>query len=107
MTFKSAEKLGNMIAVPKEDGAFVAVRGVDFGPKGAQKFALVAKGAGRVEVRLDKPDGLRVATVELPDGPDFKKRAVNLENVPTGVHNLFLVTTGKPELDCWQFAPAK
>lgn len=107
MTFKSAEKLGNMIAVPKEDGAFVAVRGVDFGPKGAQKFALVAKGAGRVEVRLDKPDGLRVATVELPDGPDFKKRAVNLKNVPTGVHDLFLVTTGKPELDCWQFAPAK
>lgn len=107
MTFKSAEKLGNMIAVPKEDGAFVAVRGVDFGPKGAQKFALVAKGAGRVEVRLDKPDGLRVATVELSDGPDFKKRAVNLENVPIGVHDLFLVTTGKPELDCWQFAPAK
>ena len=107
VAFKPAEKPGNMIAVPKESGAFVAVRGVDFGSKGAKRFALRARGKGRVEARLGKPDGTRVAAVEISEGVDFKKLAARLEASATGVHDLFLVMTGAIEFDCWQFVSAK
>lgn len=77
------------------DGAYIKVRSVDFGSRGAKSLtACVAGGGGAaIEVRLDSLDGPLAATASVPDtgGPGRWK----VQQVPVsgakGIHDVFFV----------------
>ncbi len=102
MTFTRLEQPGNLAAKPKEDGAWVAVRGADFGKRSPVRFTYRARGQGRVEVRLDSPDGATVAEGASAPG-DFAAKTVKTKAAATGVRNIFIMLHGKIELDWWTF----
>ena len=108
MAFTRLPQLGNLAAKPKEDGAWVAVRGADFGAKAPAKFTFSARGKGKVEVRLDKPDGTLVASGTVDAGDSFKTFSLKTKAQATGEHAVFVVLAGNMELDWWAFGtPAK
>ena len=108
MAFTRLPQLGNLAAKPKEDGAWVAVRGADFGAKAPTKFTFSARGKGKIEVRLDKPDGTLVASGIVDAGDSFKTFSLKTKAQATGEHAVFVVLAGNMELDWWAFGtPAK
>ncbi len=103
MKFNSfSSQPGNLTVSPKEDGAWVAVRGADFGKKAPAKFTAFARGKGRIEVRLDKPDGKLVAAGKVESG-DFAKSVFRAKEPVIGEHSVFVVLFGTSELDWWIF----
>lgn len=71
-------------------GAWVRFDRVDFGKgdlKAVQVRALSSTG-GPVEIRLDSPDGVLVATVEIPKDSEWRVAPGKLATVPSGVHDL-------------------
>lgn len=58
-------------AKSKADGAWIYVRGADFG-YGASAFTADVKGKGRIEVRLDSISGEAVSFIEF-DNADYAK----------------------------------
>jgi len=84
------------------------VRGADFGTKAPMKFTFSARGKGKVEVRLDKPDGTLVASGTVDAGDSFKTTSIKTKAPATGEHAVFVVLAGNMELDWWAFGtPAK
>ena len=107
MAFTRLPQLGNLAAKPKEDGAWVAVRGADFGAKAPTKFTFSARGKGKIEVRLDKPDGTLVASGTVDAGDSFKTFSLKTKAQATGEHAVFVVLAGNMELDWWTFGTPK
>ena len=103
MAFTRLPQLGNLAAKPKEDGAWVAVRGADFGAKAPAKFTFSARGKGKVEVRLDKPDGTLVASGTVNAACAFKTASLPAKAKATGEHAVFVSLSGDVELDWWTF----
>ena len=95
---------GTMIKALKstEKGTVVCIKGVEF-KKGSSAFAVMAKGKGRIEMRLDSPEAECIAAVEI-DSKDYKGIYDKSAAKPEGVHDVYLVFSDKDiTLDNWQF----
>ena len=79
-----------------DDGKYILVKGVDFG-KGAKSFTASCSSklwGGKIEVRLDAPDGRLAGAVEIPyTGFKYKEFSSSLTDC-CGVHDLYLVFRG-------------
>lgn len=76
--------------------SWVRFNEVDFG-QGAQKSIEVrakAPGGSALEIRLDKPDGPVIGSVEVGRGSDWTISSVDAKSVPAGVHDLFVTQSG-------------
>ena len=103
ISFAPLKEPGNMAAKPKEDGAWIAVRGADFGAKSPAKFTFSARGKGKIEVRLDRPDGSLVASGHVKSPDTFKTASLPAKAKATGEHAVFVLLSGSVELDWWTF----
>ena len=91
-----------------DGGDWAAVGNAAFG-EGASSFKVNAAAAngGRIELRLDSPDGELIGTADITgtDGT-YKEFSCKVENV-SGTHNLFLVFEGDGsdlfDIESWQF----
>ena len=108
MSFVQLAEIGNLAAKATEDGAWIAVRGADFDNMGSvaprrTTFSCSARGKGRIEVRLDAPDGQLVASGAVDCGAEFKELSFKSDARVAGVHDVFIVLSGSMELDRWTF----
>ena len=90
-------------AKSKADGAWIYVRGADFG-YGASAFTADVKGKGRIEVRLDDISGEAVSFIEFDNADYAKVRSAEFSQFDGRNHNIYLVFSGADiELRSWQF----
>jgi len=113
------EKRGSAIPAVfnKEDGGWIRFAALDFAA-GVSRFRAVVQGgySGRIELRLDAPDGLLAGTVDIPNTGDISfyhlpktshRRLPVWAQVETsiekicGVRDLYLVFYGK--IGLWRF----
>jgi hypothetical protein len=102
---------GGMCAYATRAGAFIKVQGVDFaaGAKSFRASVAAARTGGKIEIRLDRPDGPLVGTCVVPatGGPQSWITVSSAVSNAAGVHDLFLKFSGDPiaslRLDWWQF----
>ncbi len=93
----------NPAAKSSADGAWIYVRGADFG-YGASAFTAEVKGKGRIEVRLDDIAGEAVAFIEFDNADYAKVRSADFAQFDGRNHNIYLVFSGADiELKAWQF----
>lgn len=96
------------------DGDWIKVREVDFGTVGPDELRIAAASAlrgGRIEVRLDSPDGRLISTVEIPTTGGWERWKTFKAGVGdgvTGVHDLYFLFKGRKgcrlfNLDWWRF----
>ncbi len=87
-----------------EKGAWIYVRGADFG-YGADSFTASVRGRGRIEVRLDDVNSEAVAFIEF-DCADFTKvRSVEFKKFDGRNHDIYFVFSDKDiELKSWSFS---
>ena len=107
---------GGMNVCNIDDGDYIKVRSVDFGTRGAVSFTACVSSVidgGRIELRLDSPDGLLIGVLNVPDTGDFDNWTLCNTSITQayGVHDLFFVFKGKAQnnlfkFDYWQFAEA-
>lgn len=87
--------------------AWVRFNDVDFGSGGHVRAKLRAASAAgtRVEIRIDREDGPLAGRFDVPAGFIWQAVPAHLENVPSGVHDLFIRHTGRSpvEIDWLQF----
>jgi len=95
-----------------ENGAYIKIKGVDFGAKGATNFiASVAAvtGGGTITLRLDSETGTAVGTVKVPATGDLTKWETQSCKITgaKGVHDLYLKFFGGEapvmNVDWWKF----
>lgn len=85
-----------------EKGAWMGIKGVDFG-KSASVFTAKVKGSGTIEVRLDAPDGETVGILTY-DAGDWQGVYAQLSENIKGVHDLYLVfSDAGMAMESWQF----
>ena len=90
-------------AKSKADGAWIYVKGADFG-YGASAFTADVKGKGRIEVRLDSVSGEAVSFIEFDNADYAKVRSAEFSQFDGRNHNIYLVFSGADiELRSWQF----
>ncbi len=101
----------NMVLSSINNGDWLAIGGVDFGENGAETFEAEVAGlaGGKIELRLDSPDGELIGTlnVESGNGDKFTTLSCSVENA-VGEHTLFFVYSGEGtdelmEVQSWQF----
>ncbi len=99
-----------------ENGSWIGVSGVDFGPVGAGGFVASIAGAAPgslLELRLDRPNGQLIGRLHAGTAAGGSGELVELETsvaAVSGVHSLFLVFTVKSQqswgtLGYWYFKP--
>jgi hypothetical protein len=95
------------------NGAYIKLKGVDFGRKGASKFfaSVAAASVGsKIELRLDQETGPLVATLKVESTGAVDKWKTHSCSVrgAKGVHDLYLRFTGGAgpllNFDWWKFA---
>ncbi len=106
----------NMALTDLQDGDWTSVAQLNFGEKGAAKFQVSVASAkgGKIEVRLDSPEGTLIGEVEVPatGGEDtYKQVECEVDNV-TGTKNVFLVFHGSEtenimNVDYYQFTESE
>lgn len=94
------------------DKDWIAVANADFG-KGASAFTAWVSGidaGGRLELRLDRPDGERIGTVDVPPSSGTEqRREFSIEvSGASGIHHLYFVFTGQRDqrlfdFEAWKF----
>lgn len=85
------------------DGAWVYVRGADFG-YGASEFIANVKGKGRIEVRLDDLSNEAVAFIEFDNADHAKVRSADFAQFDGRYHSVYLVFSDEDiELKSWRF----
>ncbi len=104
---------GRIFVTDIHDTDYIKVRNVDFGDGAATFSATVASATreGNIELHLDALDGECIGNcfVGSTGGRrNWETKSCEVENIK-GVHDLFLVFTGKGkyplfDFDCWQFA---
>jgi arabinoxylan arabinofuranohydrolase len=105
----------NMAVTDIHNGDWTAVANVDFG-SGASAFAATVSsgsGGGTIEVRLDRPDGKLIGTLEVPAGSGEDQWIEVTTDIAgaEGVHDVYFVFRGKPDdrmlfkFDSWRFSP--
>ncbi len=99
----SYDRDGNAAVRSAESGAWIAVRGVDFG-SGAGEFSFVAEGNGKLELRLDSLSADASVSAELGSGGGTVIPGGEL----SGVHNLFILFSDADILlREWKFTESK
>lgn len=94
----------NPAAKSLSEGAWLYVRGVDFG-YGAKELVAEVKGKGRIEVRLDDIDSAPVAFIEFDCEEFTKVRSTAFAWFGNRNHNLYFVFSDADiALKSWQFA---
>lgn len=80
-------------AVLSSQGAWISYNSVDFGRKKLRTIEVKAASAegGSIEIRLDKPDGILLATLKIPEGKDMGSYFTPLTRFQKGLHNIYLV----------------
>ncbi len=98
---------GDMILCGICDGAYVGVKGADFGTDGAKEIELQLKGtgSGKIGVYLDAPDGELVGIIAVDNpGQDLAVVKENLSKEVTGTHDVYFVFEGEGyEFYSWKF----
>lgn len=93
---------GNMVAVGTEDGQSIMVREADF-IQSPDKFEARVKGKGKIEVHLDGPEGIIIASVEFNTN-EWTSVSAGIQKVVDGTHNLcFVFGKGNFKFDEWKF----
>ena len=95
-------KTGQFFASNKNNGAYIKVRGVDFG-KGAKKFeaGMAAITTGSLEIRIDDQAGTLLGTLNVKS-PKLETVSSSIKTVK-GKHDLYLVFKGGSfNLDWWK-----
>ena len=117
------EKRGSAIPAlfNKEDGGWIQFSAIDF-EAGVCQFSAIVQGGylGRIEIRLDSPDGLLAGKIDIPNTGDisfYHLPHTSHRRLPVwafaecttekicGVHDLYLVFYGKTGL--WRFEFSK
>lgn len=97
----------NPAAVSQEAGAWVCVKGVDFG-YGASGFMAQVQGKGRIEVRLDDVDGECAGWIEFDCTEPTWVRSTDFAAFEGRNHNLYFVfSSEKIAMQAWQFTKAE
>jgi arabinoxylan arabinofuranohydrolase len=103
---------GGMNVCNIENGDWITIKGVDFGTKGAKRFAAKAASetqGGKIELRLGGPDGTLVGTCEVTNTGGWQSWKNSLCEIKgaNGVQDLCLKFTGNEgfllNLDSWIF----
>ena len=94
------------------DKDWIAVANADFG-KGASVFTAWVSGidaGGQLELRLDRPDGERIGTVDVPPSSGTEqRREFSIEvSGASGIHHLYFIFTGQRDqrlfdFEAWKF----
>lgn len=85
-----------------EDGAWLLVRGVDFGEGKAAAFSALAKGQGSIEIRLDYQDAEPIAILKF-ENDDYAGRYAKFAEDVSGVHDVYIVFSSENiEMESWQ-----
>lgn len=87
-------------------GSWTMVRDVDFGEEGAKAFILKTKGAGKLEIRLNRVNTAAAATITF-DSEDFAEHHIAVDQTLfNGVQKVFFVFTEsyKAQFDTWKFS---
>ncbi len=95
---------GSLVTAAKaeEDGAWIYLKGVDFGEM-TEVFTAKVKGSGRIEVRLDTMGNSPVAAVEF-DCSESTGVYAELTDDIGGVHDMYIMISTKDIcLESWQF----
>ncbi len=93
----------NPSALSKSKGAWIYVRGVDFG-YGADQFIARVKGKGRIEVRLDSLENEPVAFIEFDLSEYTNISSTDFSNFDGRNHNVYFVFSDENiELSAWEF----
>jgi len=91
---------GAMALANMDEGAFVKVRGVDFGSTAPAKFTAMLKvaggGEGAIQIRVDSFDGEIVGylNVDRVTGVNYEAYTSELDTNITGVHDLYFIFCG-------------
>jgi hypothetical protein len=87
--------------------SWVRFNEVDFGRGGRKKLDVRAKSGsgGALEVRLDKPDGPLLGSVQVGQAADWSIVSARAKKIPAGVHDLVVTATegGPVEVDWISF----
>lgn len=98
------DKVTDPAAKSTADGAWIYVRGADFG-YGASEFIAEVKGKGRIEVRLDDISSEAAAFVEFDCADYTKIRSDSFAQFDGRNHNVYFVFSGSDiELKSWKFS---
>lgn len=93
----------NHSAVSNADGAWLYVRGADFG-YGAESLIAEVKGSGRLEVRLDDLSNEAVSYIEFDNADHAKVRSAEFSQFDGRNHDIYFVfSVSGIELKSWQF----
>lgn len=93
----------NPAAKSNADGAWIYVKGADFG-YGASEFMAQVKGKGRIEVRLDDLSNEAAAYIEFDCDEYTWVRSTDFAEFDGRNHNIYLVfSSAGIELNTWQF----
>ena len=91
---------GTMALANMDEGAFVKVKGVDFGETSPTKFMAMLKvaggGKGAIQIRVDSLDGEIVGylNVDRITGVNYEAYESELDTKITGVHDLYFIFCG-------------
>ena len=104
------DKAGNSALHDLDEGDYIRIRNVDFGPNPPGLFtASVSRDKGgnaAIEVRLDRTDGPLIATLDLSAVPENWETVSTATEAAGGVHDVFFVFRGESDavqLDWWKF----
>ncbi len=98
------DKVTDPAAKSTADGAWIYVRGADFG-YGASEFIAEVKGKGRIEVRLDDISSEAAAFVEFDCADYTKIRSDSFAKFDGRNHDVYFVFSGSDiELKSWKFS---
>lgn len=93
----------NPAAKSNTDGAWIYVKGADFG-YGASEFTAQVKGKGRIEVRLDDLSNEAAAFIEFDCDEYTWVRSADFAEFDGRNHNIYFVfSSADIELNAWQF----
>ncbi len=86
---------GWLVMLPEKNN-WVSYNKVNFGDKsfGNLKVKAQSSQGGRVEIRMDASDGTLVSAVDIPGNEGWQNSSNGLLNIPTGIHDLYLVNVG-------------
>ena len=79
-----------------QKGDWIQYNSVDFGEKACTYFRMIAvsPGGGKLELRLDRPDGPLIAEAEISAGPEWLAVEEDLSAFYPGIHHLVVVSKG-------------
>jgi hypothetical protein len=76
-----------------ENEAWVRYNSVDFGKRKIKSLNIKAKSkqGSRLEIRLDKKDGVLLSSIDIPENTNWQVSKSTLAAVPSGKHDLFII----------------